>query len=261
MRLCGGSIFAQSWGASAGSTVLCWHGAGGSSADYAWIGPELADRLGVRVVAIDAPGHGQSAAPAAEALRPTELAMLAAEILDELDVARAVFLGFSWGATVGCWFAALKPARTVALVLVEGGHVDFVDLPGFRADRSLDEFVAEAEAVAIDEGADFGSHTPNVAGAMVFGLCREPATASYARLAASGTPILFLGTRAHEPLERLSRLVPQSEIVPIDTASHELLRDAPREIARAVGDWLAALPLTSRVPAARTCRQPRSRRR
>lgn len=240
--LCGDSIFARSWGTPSRSTVLCWHGAGGSSADYAQIALELVDRLGVRVVAIDAPGHSQSLSRAADAFRPSALAGLAVEILDELDVARAVFIGFSWGATVGCWLGALHPGRTLALVLVEGGHLDFADVPGFRADRTPDEFVAEAEAVASSEGAGFGSHTPEVAGAMVYGLCSEPATATYERLAAARTPTLFVGARADGPsggVERLSRLVLQSEIIQLVSAGHELLRDAPSEIASEVGKWLA----------------------
>ena len=188
---------------------------------------------------------------------------MAADILDELDTARAVFVGFSWGATVGCWFAARHPERTLALVLVEGGHLDFADLPGFRTDRSLDEFIAEAEAVATRDGPDFGGYTPASAGAMVPGLCNEPASATYADLAASETPVLFLGARAAEPsvgLERLARLVPQCKIVELDTASHELLRDAPREVAREVGDWLTERSLTSPAEAGRTYRRPRSRR-
>jgi pimeloyl-ACP methyl ester carboxylesterase len=256
MRLCGGSISARSWGESTAATVLCWHGAGGSFADYAELAPELVDRLGVRIVAIDAPGHGQSPARAAEAFRPSALARLVTEVLDELEVARTVFVGFSWGATVGCWFAALNPERTRGLVLLDGGHFDFADLEGFDSDRTLDEFVADAEAAAREEGADFGSHTPAVAGAMVYGLCREPATASYARLAASGTPLLFLGARTDEPLaelERLSRLVPQSKIVQLETAGHDLLRDAPSEVARATGDWLADLPPTSPAAAGKMC--------
>jgi pimeloyl-ACP methyl ester carboxylesterase len=242
MLLCGGSIFARICGAPDGLTVLCWHGAGGSHADYSRIGPQLAERLGVRVVAIDAPGHSRSSARAAEAFRPSALARLAVEILDELDVSRAVFVGFSWGATVGCWFAALNPERTLALTLIEGGHFDFADLPGFRTDRTLEEFVAEAEAMAISEGANFGSHTPEVAGAMVYGLCQEPAIASYERLAASGIPTLFLGAGPSVGAERLSRLLPQIEIVQLASSSHELLRDAPTEVARAVGDWLVQLP-------------------
>jgi pimeloyl-ACP methyl ester carboxylesterase len=245
MVLCGGSIFARSWGTADGPTVLCWHGAGGSHADYAHIAPELADRLGARVVAIDAPGHGRSPARPADAFRPSVLAGLAGGIIDELGAAEAAFVGFSWGATVGCWFGALQSKRTLALALVEGGHFDFADLPGFRTDRTLEEFVAEAEAAAVDEGADFGSHTPEVAGAMVYGLCREPATAAYERLAARGVPTLFVGAAgdgASAAAERLSRLVPQTEVVRLGATDHDLLQDAPTEVAQTVGDWLARLP-------------------
>jgi pimeloyl-ACP methyl ester carboxylesterase len=170
--------------------------------------------------------------------------MLAVEILEELDAAKAAFLGFSWGAMVGCWFAALNPERTIALALVEGGHFDFADLPDFRTDRALDEFVADAEASAARKGKGFGSHTPAVAGAMIYGLCSEPATASYARLAESRTPVLFLGASGNESaveVERLSHLVPQTEIIQLPSSSHELLRDAPSDVARDVGEWLARL--------------------
>src|SRR5262249_59040692 len=111
MMLRGGSIFARVWGEPGAQTVLCWHGAGGTSADFAPIASELADRLGAHVVAIDAPGHARSAACPAKALRPSALAALAIEIADELEVERFVFLGFSWGATVGCWVRARYPER------------------------------------------------------------------------------------------------------------------------------------------------------
>jgi pimeloyl-ACP methyl ester carboxylesterase len=241
MMLRGGSIFARVWGEPAARTVLCWHGAGGSSADFEPIAPELVDLLGVRVVAIDGPGHARSGACPPEALRPSALATLATEIGDELEVARFVFLGFSWGATVGCWVGALYPERTLGLALVEGGHLDFADLPGFPTDPTLDELVSEAETVAGSEGEAFGSHTPAVAGAMVHGLCREPATATYARLAASATPVLFVGAQ-RAPVERLTRLVPQTEVVRLSAPGHDLLRDAPADVARVVADWLAELP-------------------
>jgi pimeloyl-ACP methyl ester carboxylesterase len=244
MMLCDESIFARTWGAPDAPTVLCWHGAGGSSLDFAPVATELAERLDVRVVAIDAPGHSQSATRPAEAFSPSALAKLATQILDELAVKKAVFLGFSWGASVGCWLCAPHPERTLALALVEGGHFDFSDLPDFRTDRSLRAFISEAEAVANSEGAAFGSHAPAVAGAMVYGLCREPATDTYSRLAASGTPVLFVGAPQAEPslpVQRLSRLVPQTQIIRLPSPRHELLQDAPRDVAREVGDWLVKL--------------------
>ena len=163
-------------------------------------------------------------------------------MLDELGVRQAIFVGFSWGATVGCWLAALHPERTAALVLVEGGHVDFADLPGLRPERTLDDLIGEAEGAAAREGSAFGSHTPAVAGAMVHGLCREPSLATYPRLAAAETPILFVGARQDVPsafVERLGRVVPQCEKTELAASGQELLREAPAEVAHAVGDWFA----------------------
>jgi pimeloyl-ACP methyl ester carboxylesterase len=239
-----GRIFAREWGDPGTQTILCWHGAGGSSADYARIGPELAELLKMRVVAIDAPGHVQSPPCSAAAYRPSALASLAAEVLDELAVERAVFLGFSWGATVGCWLGARAPERLLGIALIEGGHMDFADLHGFRTDRTLEDFTADAEAAELSEGAAFGNHTPAVAGAMIYGLCQEPVTATYPGLSASGIPTLFVGAQRDElpgPLDRLARLVPQCEIVQLGSPSHELLRDAPNGVARAIGDWLGGI--------------------
>jgi pimeloyl-ACP methyl ester carboxylesterase len=250
--VCGGSIFVRTWGAPDAPVVLCWHGAGGSSLDFAPVGVELAQHLALRVVAIDAPGHGQSARRSSEAFDPSALATLATEILDELGVERTVFLGFSWGASVGCWLAAQHPDRTCALALVDGGHLDFADLPSFRTDRTLDELVSEAEAAVSAEGAAFGAYSPETAGAMVCGLCREPATATYPRIAASKIPVLFIGAQLGEPVDsgvssaavqRLSDRVPQTKIARLRSPSHELLRDAPSDVAREVGDWLAGLSL------------------
>jgi pimeloyl-ACP methyl ester carboxylesterase len=244
MLLFGDSVFAREWGAPDAQAVFCWHGAGGSAEDFETLAEDLVDRIAVRVIAIDAPGHARSASRPAEGFRPSSLAVLATEILLELGVERFVFLGFSWGATVGCWMAALNPERTRGLALVEGGHIDFADLPGFDAGRSLDELISDAEAFAATQGEAFGSHTPAVAGAMIHGLCREPGTATFPRLAAARVPVLFVGARRDGPaadVDRLARAVPQTELVELASPGHDLLRDAPADVARAVGDWLAAL--------------------
>lgn len=240
----GGSIFARTWGAPGAPTVLCWHGAGGSSLDFAPLASDLVERLDLRVVAIDAPGHAQSALRSTEEFAPSALATLATDILDELGVEQGIFVGFSWGGSVGCWLAANHPHRTRALALVEGGHFDFADLPDFPTDVDIENLVAEAERVASNDPEGFGSHTPEAAGAMVYGLCREPATATYPGLAAGEIPILFLAARQAESfaLERLSRLVPHAQIVELATPSHDLLREAPSDVARELGNWLADLP-------------------
>jgi pimeloyl-ACP methyl ester carboxylesterase len=243
-----GSIVARTWGAPDAPTVLCWHGAGGSSLDFEPVAVDLAERHGLHVVAIDGPGHAQSALRPAEAFSPSALAALAVELLDELAVERTVFLGFSWGASVGCRLAAQHPDRVLALALVEGGHLDFADVPGFRTDRTLDELVSEAEADASRDGSPFDNYSPATAAAMVYGLCQEPVTTTYERLAASGVPVLFVaaqqdGQLSSFALERLSRLVPQTRIVRLQSASHDVLQAAPDDVAREVGAWLAELPL------------------
>ena len=162
--------------------------------------------MGARVLAVDAPGHGCSAAYPADAFLPTLLADLAGEIIGD---ERAVFVGFSWGASIGCRLAARHPERVRSVVLVEGGHLDFADLPDFRSGRRLDELVEEARAIAAVEGPAFGSYAPETAGAMVFGLAAEPVTDVYAQLAGS---------------------------------SHDLLRDSPDLVAGAVIGWVRALP-------------------
>ena len=56
--------------------------------------------------------------------------------------------------------------------------------------------------------------------------------------------MLFLGASGDESsveLQRLSRLVPQSTIIQLPSHSHELLRDAPNDVGRELGDWLAQL--------------------
>jgi pimeloyl-ACP methyl ester carboxylesterase len=65
------------------------------------------------------------------------------------------------------------------------------------------------------------------------------------RLAASGIPVLFVGAQQDEApfaVQRLARLVPQTRIVQLESAGHELLRDASGDVAREVADWLVDLP-------------------
>jgi pimeloyl-ACP methyl ester carboxylesterase len=243
--LCGGRIAALEWGPADGDLVLCWHGAGGSSRDFELVGPDIAARLGSRVVAVDAPGHGRSPSLQADSFRPSALAGLAARVLDELGGSQATFIGFSWGGSVGCRLAASFPDRLRALVLVEGGHLDFADLPGFRAGRSLGALVEEARATAAAEGEAFGTHTPETAGAMVHGLCAEPVAETWPHLAESGLPVLFIGTSGgaglgFDPVARLRERIPQTTVVEL-RHGHGLLRDDPRAIADTACAWLASL--------------------
>jgi pimeloyl-ACP methyl ester carboxylesterase len=195
----------------------------------------LADEDGLRVLAPDAPGHGASARLPYDAYLPSRLVRIAASLLDTCGVRQVLFSGFAWGACIACSFAAAYPERTRGLVLIEPGIVDSHDDASFR-DRALDELVAE-------HGVD---------GALHWALWREPVTAAYPALRRHAMPVLIVtDTRRHyrestgfDPVERLRREVPHAEVREVQTThGHDLLAHDSRNLARIIGDWLAARDL------------------
>lgn len=213
--------------------LLFWHGSGEHARSCEQSARVLADEDGLLVLAPDAPGHGRTPPLPYEDYLPSHLAVFAAHLLDVVGIASCVWCGFSWGASVGCRFAAQFPERTRALALLEGGHVDFGDLPGFTPPQSL---AAEVAAHGLD-------------GALRWGLVQEPATATYSALRAAGTPVLLVtaeraaSTLPFDAAERLRAAVPQAVVERLDVPTHELLAHRARDVARVVGDWLASRDL------------------
>ena len=225
--VCGTEVFVREWGRARAPALLYWDGLGGSGLHANEIAPILAGRYGLHVVAPDAPGHGRSPALRLERYRPSVLAGLAAELLSALTVRRAAFVGFSWGARIACSFGAGSPGRTSALVLIDGGYLEWADIPGVDATADLETCVADAHREAEDdafpswesyftsERASLGRWTPaleaahrammreergrivpilspEVSGAIRYGGYQEPVAGTYASLAAARTPILLL---------------------------------------------------------------------
>jgi pimeloyl-ACP methyl ester carboxylesterase len=151
LELSGARLFVYEWGDVGATPVVYWDGLGGTGLHANEIAPILVSEHGLRVIAPDPPGHGRSSALPPESYRPSVLAGIAAELLSELGVAEAAFVGFSVGAEVGCAFAAAYPKRTIGLVLVDGGHWDFADLPGFDTSVDLATRVSRARERAIDD--------------------------------------------------------------------------------------------------------------
>jgi pimeloyl-ACP methyl ester carboxylesterase len=219
------------WGEADSPTLLFWHGAGDHGKQFEQAGKVLADEDGVHVLAPDAPGHGGSEPLPDDRYLPSELARVAAALLDARGIEKVFFSGFSWGASVACSFAAAYPERTRALVLIEGGIVDFHDDARYR-DRPLEELIAE-------HGLD---------GALHWASWREPVTATYPMLRDLRTPVLLVtDSREHyraalgfDPMERLRREVPQTEVREVESPrGHDLLAHDPRNLARTIGDWLS----------------------
>ena len=72
--------------------------------------------IGPAIVIFDVPGVGGSPAPPSP-YRPSAVARLAAELLDQLGYARADVLGVSWGGAIAQQFAFQYPSRCRRLVL------------------------------------------------------------------------------------------------------------------------------------------------
>jgi pimeloyl-ACP methyl ester carboxylesterase len=231
-------LFVRDWGEPDRPALLYWDGLGGCGLHANEIAPILAEEHGLRVIAPDAPGHGRSPALPPESYRPSILAGVAADLLSELGISRAIFMGFSWGGRIACSFGASFPQRTAGLALIDGGYLEWADIPGVDTSADLESCVARAHRGA--EGDSFASWDayfarqreelgrwtpalaeahrammretdgrivpilePEVAGAIRHGEFQEPLTTTYPSLAAAGFPLLLL-TAPEEPKHQVS---------------------------------------------------------
>lgn len=135
----------REWGKEGAPTAAFWHGLGPlvSGAYGRELAPALLGR-GWRVLAPDAPGCGRSPArdPAAYGLDDIADLLLASA---EGPVA---LIGHSWGGSLAVAAAARRPELVTALVLLDAGHRDARDRPGF-VDASLEERIEQARADAL----------------------------------------------------------------------------------------------------------------
>ncbi len=100
-----------------GVPVLLLHGLASSRRFWDLVVPGLA---GLRVVALDQRGHGDSERPGG----PYDGATVVADALTALDalgLSRVVVVGHSWGASTALRLAATAPERVLAVVAVDGG--------------------------------------------------------------------------------------------------------------------------------------------
>jgi pimeloyl-ACP methyl ester carboxylesterase len=227
-ELDGASLFVREWGESGSPALLYWDGLSGCGLHANELAPVLTKEHGMRVIAPDPPGHGRSGAFPPEAYRPSSLAVLVARLIAELELEheQVAFVGFSWGARVGCSFAARFPELTASLTLIDGGYVDPADV-GADLTAELATCVADArdeieedsfaswDAYFAFERESLGRWTPaleaahratmreldgrvvpilepQALGAIKHGGRREPVTETYAPIAAADVPVLLV---------------------------------------------------------------------
>ncbi len=104
--------------AGAGSPIVLLHGLT-ATRRYVVMGSRLLERSGLRVIAYDARGHGQSTpAPHPSAYGYERLARDLLAVLDALGLDRAILAGASMGAQTIVRFALKHPDRVAALGLI-----------------------------------------------------------------------------------------------------------------------------------------------
>lgn len=235
----------REWGSPHGRPLVFWHalGAAQSGAYLTELAPTLTG-AGLKLIAPDAPGFGQSPALPPDGYLMDSLLDLLRGVMDDRGLERTILMGHSWGGTIAMSFAAAEPERVEGLVLVDTGHMDYQDSPNFPHGKSLEELIEDARdpersiRVAEDEfeaaaqegvprpvtpelleasragvreedGELVSILTPEVRGAVMHGIMKVRVSSTWPAIAGAGIPILLLvATEPEELCERSERAVP-----------------------------------------------------
>jgi pimeloyl-ACP methyl ester carboxylesterase len=137
--------------AGAGAALVLLHGIGSAARAFE---DQLAGlSKGLRVIAWDAPGYGNSTALPMEAPVAADYAAALAGLLDELKIERCHLLGHSLGALMAASFAADRPQRILSLTLasIAGGHAK---LPVADREKQLAQRIGDIAALGAREMAE-----------------------------------------------------------------------------------------------------------
>ena len=231
------------------------------------VGPLLAER-GFRVLSIAPPGCGETPAlDDADGYKPSRLADLVVEVADAHGVDRFVYMGHSWGGSIGAHLAALHPDRLDGIVLLDGGYSD-VEAPRVLRRILVERFEREQSAFAFDDWDAFldwvqtrvrswrPALEPRYRAGMVerdgkivarasaragawalHGVMSEPPTKVHARIRVPVLLLVAADDAASDDVDRFRAAVPQAVIRAVDSG-HDVPEDAPDELVAVVADWL-----------------------
>jgi pimeloyl-ACP methyl ester carboxylesterase len=226
-----------------GPSVLYWHGGGGASGEVPLIAPVL-ETAGYSVYAPDAPGYGESEPVERERYRASAIADVAVRLVDVLGIAPVIWIGYSWGGSIGFHAAVRNPDKIRGLVLLDGGYLMPGDDPTY--DQALDfAGLIEAWRVELEQQEDVDDAPIEIVAAAMAGSNVEPALPLLPELASTGIPVLLIAateppewndTRARR-IDELQKAIPGADIQRVQ-AGHGVLQDAGDEVRRIVLDWL-----------------------
>jgi pimeloyl-ACP methyl ester carboxylesterase len=228
-------------------TIVLVHGVNDQAGTWVAVVPPLMKDS--RVIAIDLPGHGESA-PATGPL-PMPLMIKALEtVIDRESASKPVVLvGNSMGGWVSMLYAANNPARVSRLVLEDASGMswDMSHVPFFP--KNSEEALKLLRLV-------HGPDAP-IADYLVEAMLKDAAAMPQARVLQAGVVFAIVDSRLHEitmpvtliwgahdgllPLayaEALKKNLPGSTLHVIDTAAHIPHRQAPAEFTRLLREAL-----------------------
>jgi pimeloyl-ACP methyl ester carboxylesterase len=215
-----------------------------------------------RALFVDLPGHGKSDVPTGPCTQDLFARALDA-VLGDAGASDAIVVGHSNGAITARHFYRLFPARTRALVIVEGNLRPFIEPSRYPALASSYDIPAFRKRIAavVDGMIDVPSLRPELVG-MMTATPRSVVVSSLAELRDArvwgpdpiGVPLLAIHARAphwtadYESFVR--RLAPDSDYRVWDGVGHFLMMERPEEFDAAVLGFLEGRGLLGlRTPA------------
>ena len=252
-----------------GEPVVLIHGFGGSSYSWRHLVPTLATRY--EVVAPDLNGFGWTERPSEpEAYTLEGQPALVLGVLDALGIASAHVVGHSYGGGLALWLAARHPERVRSLVLVDSTLPTYsvarrkrvarfrpfvslalrsVLLRHSFVRRGLMRSVADPELVT-EELVEAYAERLRVEGAVdAYQGLTAPVSGPQPRvdLAEIRQPTLVVWGADDRLLdarvgEEAARMIPAARFLLLARCGHLPMEEQPEELARAVLDFLAALP-------------------
>jgi pimeloyl-ACP methyl ester carboxylesterase len=270
-------LHARDWGGN-GPAVVLLHGLASNCRIWDGVAPLLV-AAGLRTVAVDQRGHGESEQPDhgydfATVGRDLEAAV------GSLGLDRPLIVGHSWGGNVALQYAADRDDRAVAgLALVDGGFTEVAAWPGMTRQKAREQLAPPRFAVPLDAWlGQAGRWTPpgahgdhgwvreflragvevDAAGVararfhfdnhmqVVDALYEQRPSALYARV---GCPVLLLPAGSDEfaalkrpAVEEAARRLPHARVVWFDDAVHDIPLQRPEALAAELARFAAELP-------------------
>jgi len=242
-------------GASDGPPILCLHGLTRNARDFA----ELAERYSpqFRVLALDFRGRGESQYdPLPMRYNPLTYAGDVVELLDQLDVLQAIFVGTSLGGLVTMTVGAMARGRIGAAILNDvGPDIDTMGITRILSyvgnDVRFKSWDEAADAIASNNRGSFNRYTHEDWVRMAKRNCREEnGEIRFDYDMAIAEPFKAAGPTPHVDLWPLFRSLGRTPLLVVRGAKSDLLTaDTAIRMKREVPDMkLAIVPGIGHAP-------------